>query len=233
MKINNTAEFLSSSVSLISFIEHSDDFWFIKDLTSTYIYMNEAGLDFINCPVGYNIEGRKDKEIPMPPSELWEDFFHHDQKVIQRKAPLGSLEIHFYGRGNKDTPVPHYCTKSPLYDEDRNIIDIVGHGNRISTPALLYFMNRLNTKKLVFDAPHDTFSQRELEVAFWLQQKLSVKQIAYRLNVAESTIKKQLQMMYQKADVGSQREFTEYCIATGLDKYMPSNFLKNGTQLLE
>ncbi|WP_345997652.1 helix-turn-helix transcriptional regulator [Sodalis praecaptivus] len=214
-------------------MENSNDHWFIKDKESRYVYMNNSSVNYFNAPKNFDIEGKLDKEIPIKSSqELWQEFVEHDQKVIEENKQITSIEIHYYGKGNIDTPKPQLCDKSPLYDNKNNCIGVVGRGVGIEAPALLYYMLKLNRSVINFDAQNEVFTKKEMEIVFWSQQNLSAKEIAKRLNISHRTVENRLYVMYQKADVHTQEQFIEYCKATGLDQYIPSDFIRKGVQLL-
>ncbi|WP_334473120.1 LuxR C-terminal-related transcriptional regulator [Arsenophonus sp. PmNCSU2021_1] len=193
--------------------------------------MNNAALSYFNVPSGFSMEGRLDNEVPLESSqELWPELVEHDKNVIEKNKMLSAIEIHYYGKSNNK--VPHLCNKSPLYDNKNQIIGLVCHGRAIETPTLLHYMNRLNRKKIQFDAPNDTFTKRELEVIFWAQQRLTAKEIAKRLDICPSTIDSHIKSIYRKADVNSNAQLIEYCKHKGLDAYIPSNFIRKGVQLI-
>lgn len=144
-----------------------------------------------------------------------------------------SISIHHYGKGNTGELVPHYVEKVPLYDDENKIIGIVTNGRRLEVPTLLYYMNRLNRKIIKIDAPNDVFTKRELEVIFWAQQRMSVKEIAKRLNISPNTAYVHLMNIYYKADVHNILQLIDYCRDVGLDKYIPLDFIRKGVQLIE
>lgn len=121
----------------------------------------------------------------------------------------------------------------PLYDNEKNIIGIVGHGRAVDAPQLLYYINRLKKMTIQFDAPNDLFTPRELEIIFWAQQRLTAKEIAKRLDLSPKTVENRLSLIYEKADVHSIIRLIEYCKHTGLDSYIPSDFIRKGVQLIE
>ncbi|MBT9432672.1 helix-turn-helix transcriptional regulator [Candidatus Sodalis endolongispinus] len=94
-------------------------------------------------------------------------------------------------------------------------------------------MNRLNRKTIQIDADNDLFTKRELEVIFWVQQRLSAKEIAKRLNISYKTVEIHLMNIYNKDGVHSLIQLIEYCKHTGLDKYIPLDFIRKGVQLID
>jgi len=215
-------------------MENSKGIWHIKDNESRYIYMNKSVLANLNLPDKFACEGKLDKEIPAKPcEELWEEFVAYDKRVIDGNKTISSIVIHYYGKGNTDNPTPISAEKTPLYDEKGKVIGVVDHHRIIDAPTLLFYMNRLNRKMVQFDAPNDIFTKGELDVIFWAQQRLSAKEIAKRLNLSPRTVENKLQFIYGKADVHSIIQLVEYCKNTGLDSYIPSDFIRKGIQLIE
>ncbi|WP_395971537.1 helix-turn-helix transcriptional regulator (plasmid) [Candidatus Arsenophonus nilaparvatae] len=229
---NDLKKYISSPQSLISFMEHSQAFWGIKDLDSKWIYANNSSLDFYRIEKGFNIEGKLDSEIPMPSQEISEDLVRADQDCMNRKKRITSIEIHYYGKNNIDTPIPSLCYKSPLYDDNENIIGVIWHGEKINAPELLYYMDRLNRNTIQFDAPNDLFTKRELEVIFWAQQRLGIKEIARRLDIVPQTVEVHIKNIYRKADVHNSIQLVEYCKHEGLDRYIPADFIRKGVQIM-
>lgn len=226
-------EYINSSESLVSFIKNAPNPWAIKDIEKRIIYCNKFGLMEHNLPENFNIEGKFDKDIPSQPcQELWEEFDRDDQKVITENKRISGVEIAYYGKGNNSLPTPNYFEKYPLFDDNNKIIGLVYHANKIDTPTLLCYMSRFKRKTIQFDAPNNTFTKRELEVIFWAQQRLSAKEISKRLGISDLTVEKHLTAIYKKAGVHSGIQLIEYCKNTGLDNYIPSNFVKNGIILI-
>lgn len=81
--------------------------------------------------------------------------------------------------------------------------------------------------------PNDLFSKRELEVIFWVQQRLTSKEIAIRLDISRQTVEGHLKSIYRKADIHSIFQLIEYCKHTGLDSYIPADFIRKGVQIIE
>ncbi|AHF75284.1 Transcriptional regulator putative LuxR family [Sodalis praecaptivus] len=231
---NHLKSYLKSPQSLISFIKNSSDHWLIKDNEAKYVFVNDSATEFFRFPKKFNAEGRTDKEVPTDIcQELWPEFIASDEKVIKENRKIISIAIHHYGKGNTTTLVPHYAERAPLYDDDNKLIGIVTHGRRLDVPELLYYMNRLNKKTIQIDADNELFTKRELEIIFWAQQRLSAKEIAKRLAISYKTVEVHLMNIYNKAGVHSLVQLIEYCRHTGLDKYIPLDFIRKGVQLID
>lgn len=68
-------------IPLIAIMEHASIPWAIKDLESRIIYMNNAAVECLNLPVGFDFEGRKDEELPHPCSGFAEKIQAQDRKA--------------------------------------------------------------------------------------------------------------------------------------------------------
>ncbi|MEN3262400.1 LuxR C-terminal-related transcriptional regulator [Sodalis endosymbiont of Spalangia cameroni] len=238
LKVNsqnhNIISYLNSSNSLISFIKNSSDHWLIKDNDARYVFVNDSASSFFKFPKKFDVEGKSAKEIPTDIcQELWPELTKSDKKVVEKNKKIISIAIHHYGKGNTSELVPHYMEREPLYDDNNSLIGIVSYGRRLDIPELLCYMSRLGRKTIQTDAPDNLFTKRELEVIFWALQRLGVKEIAKRLNIACKTAEVHLMNIYHKADVHSKYQLIEYCKQTGLDQYIPLDFIRKGVRLID
>lgn len=219
--------------TMVSFMERSAGNWCIKDINSNYIFINSNGINYY-CFDNIDFQGKSDKEIQIDRcQELWPEFIAHDRKVIEEKRRISAIEIHKYNSKSSENLSANYCEKTPLYDEENKVIGIISYGIELDNPALLYYMNLFNRKTIQFDAPNNLFSKRELEIAFWAQQKLSAKEISKRLDISHRTVENRLQGMYEKAGVHNSTQFIEYCKTTGLDQYIPLDFIRKGVHRID
>lgn len=233
MRTDEFKNYVNSPNSLISYMEHSQELWGIKDHEHRYIYMNKPLLEYINMPKGFDWEGRLDHEVPVAPcQELGEEFAKHDKETMKQNKMISQIETHYYGKGNSTVLVPTLATTTPFYDDNNKCIGIVFRCTQLDAPTLLYYMNRFNRPVLQFDMPDKNFTKREYEIIFWLQQRIPAKEIARRLDISYRTIETHVQTIYLKAGVNSVHQFIEYCKSTGLDKYIPSDFIQKGAQPL-
>lgn len=94
-------------------------------------------------------------------------------------------------------------------------------------------MNRSGKKVIKLHPYSEIFTKKELEIAFWSQQRLSAKEIARRLGISFRTVENRLGIMYHKLGVSGSTQFIEYCQSIGLDQYIPPNLIYNGVHLLD
>ncbi len=53
-------------ISMVAMMERSSIPWGIRDNQSRIDYINQASMDFLNIPHGFDFEGRLDEEFPCP-----------------------------------------------------------------------------------------------------------------------------------------------------------------------
>lgn len=202
----------------------------IKNEQSRNIYTNDSFKNALNIPKNFDTDGKLDKEFPCAPcQELWEGFVEYDRKVMRENKSISYIVIHYYGKGNTDNPTPVFANKSPLCNSKNETID---HVKTIDTSALLYYIHRFNRKTIQFDAPNNLFTKRELDIIFWVLQRLSSKEIARRLDLPPRTVETKLRTIYEKAGVYSRVQFVEYCKHVGLDTYIPADLSEKVCNLL-
>ncbi|HGJ5856993.1 PAS and helix-turn-helix domain-containing protein [Arsenophonus nasoniae] len=211
--------------SLISFLRHESDPWGVKDLDSKFVYANN--LSHLGIKLDFNIEGMFDSELPHPVAELSSNLLIHDHKVISDRKKEIAIQTTLNFKENRLKP--YFFEKRPFYNQSGEIVGTIYHGREIVN----FQTYDMSPYVYFFTPPNDLFTKRELEVIFWAQQRLSLKEIARRLNIGTRTASNHLNIIYQKADVHSAYQFIEYCKATGLDKYIPQDFLKSGIKFVK
>ncbi|MDR5615158.1 LuxR C-terminal-related transcriptional regulator [Arsenophonus sp.] len=211
--------------SLISFLRHESDPWGVKDLDSKFVYANN--LSHLGIKLDFNIEGMFDSELPHPVAELSSNLLIHDRKVISDRKKEIAIQTTLNFKENRLKP--YFFEKRPFYNQSGEIVGTIYNGREIVN----FQTYDMSPYVYFFTPPNDLFTKRELEVIFWAQQRLSLKEIARRLNIGTRTASNHLNIIYQKADVHSAYQFIEYCKATGLDKYIPQDFLRSGIKFVK
>lgn len=208
--------------ALISFMEHSNDIWYIKDHESRFIYINQPGLFYISLSKDFNPEGKLDSELPTYFSEYCDIIQSNDKKVVDSQKTLPLLFSPVYG-GKQKLVQPFILEMNPLINDGKSI-GVVGQAKKLD----IYSMHHLATNRcadaLIFGNPTDLFTDREFDVIFYALQSLSVKEIARRLAISPNTVKKYINSVYEKTGVSALSQFIEYCRSRGYDKYAPTRF---------
>ncbi|TKI08276.1 helix-turn-helix transcriptional regulator [Martelella alba] len=213
-------------VPLIALMEHSTIPWAIKSNDSRFVYINEPCKDFFNIPAGFDFEGRLDEEFPTPWSEMAPEYQAHDRKAEASKEGAEIITTSYFGR---DAILePWYCPKFPLYNRTGDVIGSIFYGKRFNFLSVCDFFNSLKPSVLTLSPPDDTFTEKELDVIFYVLQKLSAKDIALRLCLSHRTVENRLNTIYGKINVNSAKELIEYCHHSGLNCYVPKKLLREG-----
>lgn len=215
--------------SLIDFIDKSNIPYFIRDNESKFLYANKAGLCFLNIPPEVNIEGKFDVDLPVDWVKFTGEFQQQDRITEDSGRATSVISTQLYNF--KKQIEPYLCPKSPLYSGN-DCIGTVGWANRLKFISMPNFVDTKKPFVLSPEPPNNLFSQRELDIIFFIQQRLSSKEIARRLKLSPKTVENKLQFIYQKVDVHSTIQFIEYCKQTGFDKYIPLRLMRKGVQLI-
>ncbi len=87
---------------LASIMEYSSVPWAIKDNQSRFVYINQACVDFLDVPQGFDFEGKLDEEFPVAWSEYAPEYKAHDRKAESSKDGA-EIIVTSYFRKRQDT----------------------------------------------------------------------------------------------------------------------------------
>ncbi|HDL7956370.1 TPA: PAS domain-containing protein [Yersinia enterocolitica] len=219
-----------NSLPLISIMEYSHEPWVVRDCQSRYVYINQAGLDFLSLPPDFDIEGRLDDECPADWAEFAAQYQENDRKAEKAGKRVAIISTHFYGRDK--ILEPWYLPRFPIYNKSGECIGTLTNTSKLNFISLSQYVNRNTPSVLTLTPPTDLFNEMELEVIFFILQPMTVKMVAKRLFLSHRTVENKLQRLYEKAGVGSLNMFREYCGNIGLDLYIPPRFVKPNIQAL-
>ncbi len=215
--------------AFISYMQNSNEFWYIKDRESRFIYMNDYGLHYSGLPEGFNPEGKLDSECPVYWSEMADVIQANDKNVMDKQKVIPTLMTFIYG-GREKRIQPFMADVTPLIENGKSI-GVVGRAKKLEFFSMYHLENNRCPESLCFGNPTDLFTDREFDVVFYALQSLSAKDIAKRLAISPNTVKKYLQSVYEKTGVSALSQLIEYCRSHGYDKYAPNRFLSTGTYI--
>ncbi|MEN3262644.1 LuxR C-terminal-related transcriptional regulator [Sodalis endosymbiont of Spalangia cameroni] len=215
-------------IPMISMMEHSIMPWGVRDNESRIVYLNQASVDFLNIPTGFDFEGRKDGDFPCAWSALEEEFEAHDRKAESSEYGAEVICTSYYGRNN--VLEPYYAPKFPVYSHDGDVLGTVFYAKKFSFISVCDFFDNLKPSVFTLTPPVDSFTERELDIIFYAIQKLSAKEMAKKLCLSHRTIENRLQGIYNKIGAKTLSELVEYCHETGLNNYVPKKFLREGVE---
>lgn len=95
---------------------------FMKDLDSRFIMANQACLQMNHCTVEEEILGKSDFDFM--PAEAAQIHFDIEQEILSTGIPLTDVENHFINLDNE--PKWYLESKFPIYDQEGNIVGLVG-----------------------------------------------------------------------------------------------------------
>lgn len=222
--INKDLDVSSNSFdAFISYMEHSNDFWVIKDNKSRFVYANDVMLYYSGLPKGFNIEGRLDSECPAPWSEFEDVIQENDKNVMVEKRTIPVLNTFVYG-GKEKIIQPFMVEVTPLIKCGESI-GVVARGKKLEIYSMYHLERNGVPDSILFGNPTNLFTDREFDVVFFALQSLSAKEIARKLNISHNTVENYLHSVYQKTGVSALSQFIEYCRRKGYDKYAPNKFI--------
>jgi two-component system, NarL family, invasion response regulator UvrY len=138
-------------------------------------------------------------------------------KQIRPRLPVLMLSMHAeeqYAMRAFRAGAAGYITKGSSRDELRTAILKVVEGGRYVSASL--------AEQIVVDltasdkAPHETLSDRELEVLCLIASGKTVGEIAAQLSLSDKTISTYRRRILDKMSMGTNAELTHYAIKTGL-----------------
>lgn len=215
--------------SFIDFIDKSDMPYFIRDSNSRFLYVNKPGLFFLNIPKNFKIEGKLDKDLPVDWAEFSEEFQKQDRitEKIGKSSSIISTQLYNF----KKEIEPFFCPKSPFYLGNK-CIGTLGSATKLKFISVPGFIDKRKPFVLSTHPPNNLFTKRELDIIFWLQQRLTSKEIGKRLNLSYRTVNNKIQIIYEKVNVHSFIQFIEFCKYSGFDCYIPPAFIHKGIQFI-
>lgn len=213
--------------AFISYMENSNEWWYIKDHNSRFIYMNECGIFYSGLPKGFNVEGRLDSECPAPWSEIQDVIQANDRNVMESQKTIPTLFtfMHSVTHGSKDKMItPWMADVTPLIKDGKSI-GVVGRAKKVEIYSMYHLENNKCPESITFGNPTRLFTDREFDVIFFALQSLSAKEIARRLNLSYRSVENYLHNIYEKAGVSALNQLVEYCRNRGYDKYAPDRLI--------
>lgn len=218
------AEILRIIKPFINFWENSSEPWWVKNSKSQLVYANKRFNDFVCLPEGYDPVGRYDGELPVAISEFEAQFQAHDRMVEKARDRITSVVIQKFNR--QDYLQPWYAEKTPLMDEEGNVLGVIPH----SRPVEAIFLTRLSKIKmpttLVFTPPSELFTEKEWEVVFYTCQFFTPKMIEKAIGISNRTVEDILSRIYKKSGVANKRALIDYCIEQGFNNFIPQSIFQ-------
>lgn len=227
----------SIDTKLKCLLDQMPGFWGCKDKHSTYTYVNKEYGHLIGLSDPHEMIGKTDFDIPCDTAKCADIFISQDKKVMQTAKCIKFLDIHPYANNKWKALI---FTKSPLRDENNQIIGTIFHGEEIANLNTIEIGSVLakaftGTKKdnLVIQDYHlispkfnIKLTDRQSQVLFFLLRGKTIKQIAHILGKSNRTIDDYLEQLRIKFSVNNKYELIEKSIGYGFLNIIPESLFK-------
>lgn len=130
---------------------------------------------------------------------------------------------------------PYYFDKYPLYDKKhKECVGTIFHARPVENASLQgKILFNCEPGYFLFYALDPIFTTGDLDIIFYVLQRMSSKLIARFLSLTPKTIENKIQIIYEKAGVHSSYKFINYCQKKSLDRYLPQKILKQESTVLD
>lgn len=219
-------------VAFISYMKNSNEYWYIKNHESRIIFINDYGLHYSGLPKGFNPEGKLDSECPVFWSEVADVIRANDKNVMDSQKTIPTLFNAIYG-GREKLIQPFMVEVTPLIEDGKSIgvVRLARKLEMYSMCSSYHLTHGQGQASIRQTYPTDLFTDREFDVVFYAMQSLSAQDIARRLAVSPTTVREQLQSVFERVDVSTLSQLIEYCRCHGYDNYAPSRFNSTETYI--
>ena len=211
--------------ALISFMQNSNDYWYINDLESRFIFINDYGHHYSGLPKGFNPEGKLLSECPVYWSENADVIQASDKNVMASQKTIPALMTCIYG-GRQKMVQPFMSEVTPLIENGKSI-GVVGRAKKLEMYSMYSRYHLTDGQEQISICQTtltDLFTDREFDVVFYAMHALSTQDIARCLAISPDAVMQYLQSVYAKTGVNTLTQLIEYCYCHGYDKYAPFRF---------
>lgn len=150
----------------------------------------------------------------------------HDRLAEHSQRSATVIETYYWN--GEQTLKPFLSNKFPLYDDQHQCLGTLWNAREVIVVSPLVLIQNNKPSVLQTSLSQTLFTKKELELVFFLLQKLTAKEIAQILHISYRTVENRVFTIYQKSGVHSLSQFTEFCKNTRLNNYIPHDFLQKG-----
>ncbi|HGJ5854328.1 helix-turn-helix transcriptional regulator, partial [Arsenophonus nasoniae] len=113
----------------------------------------------------------------------------------------------------------------PLFCSENGYLGTFFHAHEFLFLSPMEYVEGRQPYAVTTEKPNKLFTDKEWEVLFLAFQRLSLKEIARRLDIGTRTVGHHLNIIYEKADVHSACQLRAFCKSKGFERYIPVNLL--------
>lgn len=210
-------------------------YWGCKDLSSVFVYANDAYAKLIGFDQSHDCIGLTDHQMPSPTTRCASDFVNQDRYVMEHKTQLKVLDIHPYPDG---TWRAHIFTKTPWLDDRGQVQGTIFYGQELSDTAILevgHWICRatgISTERPMTAVTPATstlscqLTDRESEALFLLLYGKKPHYIANIMNISVKTLESYVVRLRRKFGAHSKAQLVEMALDQGYGSHIPKTLLK-------
>jgi DNA-binding CsgD family transcriptional regulator len=207
----------------------------IKTVNSRYMSMSKSLIQRLGWSKLDQVIGKSDFDIPSPAREIAPHCVRIDQKIIESKQTVETLDVVIRDGGYKIL----ISQKSPIFNSLGEIAGIFYHGIDITETNLFpYFKTFCDSEQKILkmikkpasyllaynQSPIDLSTQQQLCVFFLIRGKRT-KEIAHILGISTRTVESYIEIIKHKLGCCSQSQIIEKAIDAGFLYYIPKDIL--------
>ncbi|WP_280632083.1 helix-turn-helix transcriptional regulator [Arsenophonus nasoniae] len=115
----------------------------------------------------------------------------------------------------------------PLFCSENSYLGTFFHAHEFLFLSPLDYVDGIQPYTVTTEKPNKLFTAKEWQILFFMMQRLSLKEIARRLDIGTRTASNHLNIIYQKAEVHSGCQLRAFGKSKGFDRYIPYNFVSS------
>ncbi|HFE3442941.1 TPA: PAS domain-containing protein [Klebsiella aerogenes] len=212
-------------LEIIHAFNNSDEPRGIKDTASRFIFLNDVHRELLGLDSIEQIIGKSYDEVELPYVGLAERSRQHEIMVMETRKLIRSLEIFPFAAGDF---VAYIFERAPFFNKQGEVIGTAFMGREVKKYLPLEFITKLpvgTTSIFDFEDPLQELSEREFEIIFLLCKGFNRASVAKKLGISEDWTKKCIKTVYDRLDVHSVEELTNYALTKGWLTTIPKRLL--------
>lgn len=207
----------------------------IKNADSTYVHMTDYTARLLGWNNRDDCIGKTDYDIPCEAVRFAKKFIVQDQKVIQSRKKMITLDMQQYKEGQKLLLTDRvYLESDEIFTQCIDVSDTIIYQNYVNLFQLdMRFSNKSAAVSYILNSDHCPFllTEKQRNCLFLLIRGKTVKEVASIVKLSPRTVEDHIDAMKSKLHCFSKRELVEKSINEGFLHYIPDQFQKNPVSL--